>query len=361
MPDAAETPVPAAEESFAAYVQRENAAEQAARRGDAPPPAVESETPPVVAETSGDLSSESAEAKPAEAETAEEKEQRARDEAGKFKKEPVQARIDREVYKRKALEKKAAELEAKVREYEARQAAPQGTVKPQDGQVSSTQPSRQGYTPPQPLEGGKFRDIDGKVYDFSGPEETWVNQFSDRPDPYMAAQRVVARYEATLAQAHLQQQQTQQQYAQQMVQKANEVIEAGREKYQDFDTALETFRELNFPSYLQQIIAKSPQGQDLVYLLGTHADDARAVAAQSPEEAVFFLGQLAAQYATPAQAGSGASLGSSRSKAKPLIKPVSSAPVIPVDQEPDPDKYSQAEWNRIMNSRDRARAKAMRG
>ena len=75
-----------------------------------------------------------------------------------------------------------------------------------------------------------------------------------------------------------------------------EVIARGEEKYDDYDVAMFVVSRLPIPDEvglaLKEAIAESENGEDLLYYLGKHKDEAQALAKLSPARALVKLGEI---------------------------------------------------------------------
>lgn len=297
MADAVITAEPQADQSLGDYIRTENAKERADP----------SDTPvfEVVSEAAVEATPE-----PATEAVADDT---VRDAAGKFvKKDSVQARIDKATRHQRDAERRAEQAEARIRELET-QSTPAEPAQP-------VPQLAQGNTRPK------------------------VDDFTETDDPYQAHSFAAAEYVLQQHEAAKQRQAAEAAFAN----RVQEHRTHGAEKYADFDTVVKQVPVYNFPAHVVEAIVDSDQGADLLYYLGTHESEARAVAAASPVKAILTLGQLAARF-TAAPSGS-VSAPIAPSKAKPLIKPVSASAPAPIAAEPDPNKTPFKDWVRIHNA-----------
>jgi hypothetical protein len=306
MADAVITPEPQADQSLGDYIRTENAKERAEPEDS---PVVE-----VVSEAAANV-----EATPEVPATEPVSDEATRDASGKFvKKDSVQARIDKATRNQRDAERRAEQAEARIRELETK-STPAEPAKPA---VQLAQ---------------------------SDPEPT-VDQFLDQPDPYAAYGLAAGKWAARAERREWEAARAARSAESEFAARAQEHRANGAEKHADFDTVMAGMT-VNFPGHVIQAIVDSDHGGELMYYLGTHESEARAVAAASPVKAILTLGQLAARF-TAAPSGS-VSAPIAPSKAKPLIKPVSASAPAPIATEPDPNKTPFKDWVRIQNAAER--------
>lgn len=299
MADAVITSEPQADQSLGDYIRTENAKERAepdeSQAVEVVADAVEATPEPVTEAVADDT---------------------VRDAAGKFaKKDSVQARIDKATRNQRDAERRAEQAEARIRELETK-SAPAEPAKP-------------------------------AVQLAQGDPEPTVDQFLDQPDPYAALAIAAGKWAARAERRQWEANQANTRAESEFAARAQEHRANGAEKHADFDTVMAGMT-VNFPGHVIQAIVDSDHGGELMYYLGTHESEARAVAAASPVKAILTLGQLAARF-TAAPSGS-VSAPIAPSKAKPLIKPVSASAPAPIAAEPDPNKTPFKDWVRIHNA-----------
>lgn len=321
-------------DSLSDYIRTENAKEREAAGLEGPAP------PLPVAETLTTAESAQAEVTDAEipapeAEVAAAPETRNADGTFKPKKDAVQARIDKAVKAHREEQRRADAAEAKARDLEARLAA---SAKP----VEKAEPEK----PPAPVADGR------------PTLDQWVKDHPNDPDPLtsfsIAAAEWVSDQRDKKAQAARDQAAFQD--------RRQDVDAAGREQFQDWQEVISSDFGKNFvfPPHLFNAIFNADQAPALIHYLGTHPDEARALAAEPLHASLVSLGTLSARLA-PARDGSG-TRPVVHSKAKPLTKPLrGSTPSAPATSEPDPETTSLSDWIKLGNARDRRRAQESRG
>lgn len=197
-----------------------------------------------------------------------------------------------------------------------------------------------------------------QVLDPSDPEPT-IDQFLDKPDPYAALAVAAGKWAVREERREAQKQtyEAQRREAQGQTAEREQTFAAQHPDYHDVvPTVIEILKAQ--PAVLTAM-ADDDLGPAVAYHLAQHPDEARRIAALTPVQGVMAIGKLLSRM-TPAPSGSGTPAVST-SKAKPLIKPVSGAPVAPESSPPDPDKTSFSDWVRINNAADRRRAREMSG
>ena len=124
----------------------------------------------------------------------------------------------------------------------------------------------------------------------------------------------VDKAESATSEATTRQQTTQQQRASEIDTAYDEVISRGGDKYEDFDAAMFSVSRVPMSDEvglaLKEAIAESEDGDELLYYLGKHKDEATAIGKMSPARALVALGKIEAKL--PAKA--------------PVAKKTSSAP-----------------------------------
>lgn len=326
--------------SLADFIDSGNQAERI-RKGKEPDPletaapaaAAAVEAPSVPAETAAppDAATE-----PAKSDEIDELDEQPRDAAGKFV-EPtpawLQKRINRAVAKQKEAERRAEQAE---RELQTARAQPQAE-KP--------------VPPPQPT-GADPRD--------PKPDPDYFNSRpNEYPDPYISYAEAIGAWSARQESRRIQQVQAEQTATQQFREAVSEVKQLGQEKYADYDEKIAA-QPLNFPNHVIATLVDEALPAvvraDIVYYLSTHANEARALAQAPPHVALLTLGQLSTRFSA-AQSNGSAEKAPTRSKAKPLIQPVSaSAPTpSPNGSVENAEHLSLADYNRIENAAERRR------
>ena len=134
------------------------------------------------------------------------------------------------------------------------------------------------------------------------PDEPDPSKF-DSTDKYVKA---VARHEAQViaaekdaAESTTRQQTNQQQRTSEIDTAYDEVISRGGDKYEDFDAAMFSVSRVPMSDEvglaLKEAIAESEDGDELLYYLGKHKDEATAIGAMSPARALVTLGKIEAK------------------------------------------------------------------
>jgi hypothetical protein len=247
------------------------------------------------------------------------------------------AQLAEERRKREAAEKRATELEARVREREAAPVAPP--------------PQTPAPTTPAPVQGAKFPSYD--VWLESHPDGSW-DDWQDEKIDWRAEQKLTAtehqRRDAKILEAHL-------------ARMANVAT-----KYPDFqqvrekaDATLAAAGINNFPDVLVRAVIQSDRSDDLIYFLGTHPEEAVQLArdaAAAPLSVAPLLQRMLETQLSTNGARSALPTGSgppARSLAKPPVNPVGGTATV---QSPPLDELEFGpEYVRRMNKRDRERGK----
>ena len=243
---------------------------------------------------------------------------------------------------REAAEKRAADLEARLRE---REAAPPPAPAPQTPPPAA----------PAPVQGAKFPAYD--VWLETHPDGSW-DDWQDEKIDWRAEQKLTA--------AEQQREAARARDAEQKILDAHAARMATvTTKYPDFqavrdqaDAALAAAGIHNFPDALVRAVVLSDRSDDLIYFLGTHPEEAIQLArdaAAVPVSVAPMLQRLLESRlaARPAPAtGSGAP---ARSQAKPPVNPVGGAATIAPAAVEDLD--FGPEYVRRMNKRDQERGK----
>jgi hypothetical protein len=115
---------------------------------------------------------------------------------------------------------------------------------------------------------------------------------------------------------------------------------AAREKYTDFDEALEA--DVPVTKAISTALLRSDMGADLAYYLGTHTEEAQKIAKMDDLEAAMALGRIEAQLAKPEQAKEEEPKPEIKAPPKPITPIKKSAPVTTVDLN-DP-KVAYKDW-----------------
>jgi len=326
-------------ESFAAYAARENARE----RGNEP-----SDTVEVVKEAElVDVGDEAV--KPTETES-----QQPRAEDGKFAakdqpktEEPAgdprkshQAKISRAIAQQREAERRAEAAEAEL----AKLRQPAASVVP----AAESAPAAKPGTP-------KYVALIKRIE--ADPDCPQIEDFTDAgfADPYAAhnAARAAFITERLNAEADSQRQA-----------KAAEAREAdllsnidtkGREKYQDWDTLYQSEAATKLvlqPAVLAELYADPDSSADLLHHVLTHPDDLEALA-DVPDDPIAAARTIARLSAGLSAALSGpAAVAKPQTKAKPLIKPVSSSHAAPEPSPPEDLPFGPS-YIKAMNERER--------
>jgi hypothetical protein len=329
VPDAeATTPSTKGESDFSAYLRTENARE---KQGLPPSQPAPSPDPPEPVETALPEAADGA-GKPAPTETAAPD----RDETtGQFKKrDRVQERIDRAVAAQRAAERERDELRAWRQQVEAASSAapPAPPVSPEPAPA-----------PPDTSSKPKL--------------ENFVSRPDLYPDAWEAYNEALIDWKADQKMAAWQQQQQQQAAEGDAIARINQHTDEGRETYADWNEALnDDGAQVMLPGHVLEAIHASDQAPHLVYYLSRHADEARAIAAAAPYQALLMLGALTARSVAPPPAQPPAS---PVSRAKPPVKPVGATPTAPEAPNPN-DLAFGPEYIRQMNALER-KQKAARG
>lgn len=185
--------------------------------------------------------------------------------------------IEREkaaVARAEAAERKAAELEARLRP---------------DGAAAPRPPSQ-----PQLTGDGKFVDYDGSVWDFSGPEDNWIDQFSaaGKPDPYASMSAVLSRREGLRIRQELAQEQQQAAVKERRVKLFDQTVA----KYPDFRERLQDpdVYNLQIPEYIWKALETSSASAEILHHFSERPDEARRLAGLDPVAALLELGRFSA-------------------------------------------------------------------
>ncbi len=219
----------------------------------------------------------------------------------------MQARLSQETARRKALEEKAARLEAELTTFKTSAASTGPAVPP-----AAPQPSALPGTRPKPTS----EDVGAKYPTY----EAFVEDLTD----WKAEQRDLAREWKEKAAAY----------------EAREA--AGREKYPDYDAALKTGNELLVKSgtllseAVMRAIVESESSADVVYWLATHPAELLQLARDTSRLDVSAASVVRQLLET--RVGAGARSGSALpavSNAKPPIRPVGASPVTALADESD--------------------------
>jgi hypothetical protein len=301
-------------QSLADYVRVENAKEQALEAGEAAP--VESApTEGAVAATKGTLAAEAPVDMPSQEPTEPVEAERNADGTFKPKSEKVTA---------KGEWKRNQELTARLRESErqleeARASVPRATPAP------------------------------AAITDPSDPEPT-LDMFLEAPDPYAKLALEAGKWAVR--------DDRRQQQRQEASSAVLGRVEAFMEDHPDYPDKLATVNDVIFPNEVLQSLADDDLGPAVAYHLASHPEEARRIAALRPLEGVKAIGKLLSRFET---APSGSVNEAPRtSKAQPLIKPVSAAPIAPESASPD-DLPFGPEYIRRMNQQERQRRREMSG
>ncbi len=315
-------PASAATESFSAYAARENARERSGEVSDSVE--VVSDEQPV------DL-------KPADTETATEDDSKTetqpRAEDGKFaakdvpKEDPKagdprrshQAKINEERRLRGDAERRAQALEAEIATLKQPKAAP----------VAEPEVAAKGT----PKYVALIKSIE------ADPDCPQIEDFTDAGfvDPYAAynAARSAFITERVNSQAEAARSATQAEAREREL--LSNIDTSGREKYTDWDTLYQSEAATTMvlsPAVLQELYADPDSSADLIHHVLTHPDDL-AVLAAVPDSPIAAARTIARLSAGLSAASSGpATRTIPQTKAKPLIKPVSSSPVAPESADP---------------------------
>ena len=173
----------------------------------------------------------------------------------------------------------------------------------------------------------------------SNPAAPKREEFESYEDYIRADARYVAREEAKNLreeEARATKQATAQQARQAaMTEFGKRELEA-RQKYQDFDEALETARTLPISDDMFDAIMEEPQGWDVVHYLGTHPEEVSRIAQLSPKRQATEVGRLAERLSAQAPAPKPASV----SQAPEPIDPTRPSTSMVSDKMPtNPDEY----------------------
>jgi hypothetical protein len=309
MADPVETPPADTSESLTTFNLRENAAERT-RKGLDPIQVVADA--PVGDVTEAEPAAEAAATVPAtapaeaDAQAEDDATATARDAKGKFaKKDPIQARIDKAVKSQRDAERARDAALEQLRQYESRAAA-------------------------APRPGRQPEDSSPAAIPTGAPR---LDQFLDQPDPYAAHTQATADWARQQAVQDVMGFLRQQAVVEQAQQAMTDLRAAGEERHPDYLEVMQgEAGQIILPPYVHEVLrdatVPAEVRADVVYHLGTHADEARALAAAPPITAVLTLGKLLHQYAA-APSGS-AEVPKVRSTARPPIKPVGASATIPV-------------------------------
>lgn len=250
----------------------------------------------------------------------------------KVKKDTVQQRIDKAVKAQREAERKADASEARARALEARQptvetnpAAKVETAHP----ASDDAPTLEGYISANPNDA----------------------------DPLSGFTKAVAKWAAKQALTERDQKAGEAEAKTQFQTRMKEIDSDGRQQFSDWHEVMSSdfASTFPFPPHIVQAVHESNQSAALLHYLGTHPDEARALAAKTPTSALVTLGTLAARL-MPAEDGSGVR-SVVHSKAKPLTKPLrGSTPSAPSSTTLDPATTPLSDWIRINNAEERRRA-----
>lgn len=358
-----ETATPPVEESFATYAARENVREQREKRGDVEvaeivktPTLQDADPEKVRAASDSQPSAESQEreangrykstkpnADTPEATAAAEATPPKPEETGDPRKSH-QARINVAIAKQREAERKAAALEAEI----ARLKQPQ-TAAPQTPEAS-----------PQ-----KKAAIVERIANLQkDPEYPKWEDFQDAgfADPYTAYNAAQAAFVAE--KLELERAETRQQAEREQAHRSrlDSVHAEGAQKYQDWDALWDTpaASDLMLPApVLEEIFVNSDSSADVLHYLLTHPDDLMAL--QGVADPIAAARAIARLPIGVTSAPSGPeSTPRPQTKAKPLIKPVSSAPVAAEALDPD-DLPFGAKYIAIKNAQERKEQAARRG
>jgi hypothetical protein len=323
------------QESLSDYIRTENAKEREAAGLDGPAPPLPEAEPMTAAET-GEAEAVTADIPaPAAEPVVEAASERNTDGTFRPKADSVQKRIDKAVKAQRDAERRAEAAEARAREIEAARVA-----KP-----AEAEPAKEAK-PAKPVADGR-PTID-----------QWVKDHPDDPDPLSSFAIAAAEWVAAKRDEKVKAEADQVRFNDRRA----EIEAAGREQFPDWQEVIssEFGRTFTFPPPLFNAIFESEHSPALIHYLGTHPDDARALAAQPTHTALVSLGTLTARL-TPASNGSGARP-MVHSKAKPLTKPLrGSTPSAPSSATLDPETTSLKDWIRLNNAADRRRAMESRG
>lgn len=321
------TPEPTAEPSFADYVRVTNAAEaRGEAQADAAPLAAD--PPPADAGPALDAAPE-AEPEPTAVDPAAD-----RNADGTFKKRSAKSdasaedvpRIRELTAKRREAERERDALQARIRELEA--------GKPTD---------------PKPAAPVSLDPSDPK------PK---LAQFLDAADPYEAL--ADAHAEWAVREAERRYEAKQQAFAQQTKQRELQTkLDTFADAHPDYQDKIDGIADVIFPHEVLTAIREDDEAPAIAYYLGSHPEEARRIAALRPLAGVKALGQILTRL-TAAPSGP-AVQAAPTSRAKPLIKPVSGAPVAPEPSPPDPDTTPFHQWVPLMNEKDRKAQREARG
>lgn len=284
---------------------------------------------------------------PTSTETDETKTATERDASGKFvKKDPVQARIDKAVAAQRNAERERDALKAQL----ASKPAETARTEPE------STPARTAATPAP-----TYGDL-AKRY-AAHPDYPKIEQFAAEADPYESWRRAESVFlaDARYAELRVAEQAKQQQDA--ALTEAQERFEAhlkaGAEAHPDFDAVMssEFARTFIFPPHIVEAINVSERGGDLMHYLASHPDEARAIAALPPTQALLKLGSIDRQEPAPSGSGSRTPL---VTRAKPPIKPVGSSPSSP-DAVPPEDLPFGPKYIEAMNAKEQKQREARSG
>jgi hypothetical protein len=323
-------------ESFAAYAARENARE----RNSEPSDPVEVVSEPKVVDVGDEA------VKPTETEA-----QQPRAEDGKFaaKDQPKldepatgdprkshQAKISRAIAQQREAERRAEAAEAELAKYRT---------------PAATTPEPVAAKPGTPKYVALIKSIE------ADPQCPQIEDFTDAgfSDPYAAYNAARSAFIAERVQSEADSSRAAQQAQTREHELLNSIDTQGREKYQDWDTLYQSEAATKLvlqPAVLSELYADPDSSADLIHHVLTHPDDLEALAAV-PDDPIAAARTIARLSAGLSAASSGpATVAKPQTKAKPLIKPVSSSPAAPEPSSPE-DLQFGPEYIRRMNEKER--------
>lgn len=187
-----------------------------------------------------------------------------------------------------------------------------------------------------------------------------VEQFLNTADPYQALALEAAKWAVREDRRHqqAQQQQTALQQTQQALAEREAKFIADHPDYTE--RVNDWVGQHDWHPSVLHAIAEDEQGPAVAYYLADHPDEVQRLALLTPVAAVREIGKLFGRLSA-APVGSAEKAVVITSKAKPLIKPVSAAPMAPDHSPPDPEKVSLSEFMRYHNAEERKRREVMRG
>jgi hypothetical protein len=186
--------------------------------------------------------------------------------------------------------------------------------------------------------------------DPSDPEPQ-LEQFLSTADPYAALIKAQAKWE--IRESHRQAQQSEARSA------VDAKVATFAEDHPDYHEKVSSISDVKFPDLTLTAIAEDDLAPAIAYHLASHPEEARRIAALRPTEGVKAIGRLVDRL-TAAPTGSAVQT-PPKTKAQPLIKPVSAAPIAPAATDPDPETTPFSDWVATENRKDWKRRQEMRG